>query len=126
MTTSNTGTSTSTKTFTPTSTPTFTPTYTPTISSVVLIHPAFPNPSTGSPISFNVETPRSSTVTVDIFSLAFRKIRSFTGKVYGFQNFQWDLKDVSGNSAANGLYYVRIQVTGAQTTSKILKVLILK
>jgi hypothetical protein len=37
-----------------------------------------------------------------------------------------DLKDVSGVTVANGVYYVRIHVTGAQSTTEILKVLILR
>jgi hypothetical protein len=38
----------------------------------------------------------------------------------------WDLKDKYGSPASNGLYYLRIQVTGTQATTKIFKVLILR
>jgi len=115
-----------TNTFTPTSTPTITPTYTPTLSPDVLIYPPYPNPSTGSPITFNFQVPSESTVTMDVFTLAFRKISSQTVQVYGDSTLQWDLKDISGIQVANGLYYVRFHVSGVQTTTKILKVLILR
>jgi len=61
-----------------------------------------------------------------VFTLAFRKIYSQTTQADGFLTLQWDLKDVSGTLAANGLYYVRIHVAGSQTATKILKVLILR
>jgi len=63
---------------------------------------------------------------MDIFTLAFRKISTQTTQVYGSQTLQWDLRDVAGVQVANGLYYVRIHVEGTQSTTKILKVLILR
>jgi hypothetical protein len=132
LTSTSTPTHTPTNTFTPqststwTSTPTCTPTYTPTLSPNVLVSAPFPNPSNGSPISFDVQVPSTSTVTVDVFTLAFRKISSQTKQITGLYPFQWDLKDVSGVQAANGLYYVRIHVEGVQSSTKILKVLILR
>jgi len=63
---------------------------------------------------------------MDVFTLAFRKIASQTTQVYGAQTLQWDLRDIKGVQAANGLYYVRIHVTGVQEYTKILKVLILR
>jgi xyloglucan-specific exo-beta-1,4-glucanase len=128
----NTPTTTTTSTYTPQSTstppnsPTVTPTYTPTLSSIIVISAPFPNPSNGSPITFNVQVPGQSTATLDVFTLAFRKIYSQTTQADGFLTLQWDLKDVSGTLAANGLYYVRIHVAGSQTATKILKVLILR
>jgi hypothetical protein len=119
-------TGTPTNTFTPTVTPTITATYTPTLSPEVLIHPAYPNPSNGSPISFNVSVPAQSKVAVDVFTSAFRKIKSQTSTISGSQPLYWDLKDRMGVKVADGIYYVRIQVTGIQSTSKILKVLILR
>jgi hypothetical protein len=120
--------STSTKTSTPsfTSTSTITPTYTPTISPRVVISPPYPNPSSGSPMTFNVQTPDQSTVTLEVFTPAFRKIYSQTFQVYGSQNLQWNLRDNAGIRAADGIYYVRVHVAGAPATTKILKVLILR
>jgi hypothetical protein len=65
-------------------------------------------------------------VTLDVFTLAFRKIYSETTQADGPLTLQWDLRDVSGVQVANGLYYVRIHVAGTQETTKILKVLILR
>ena len=133
-----TATSTNTQTYTPTNTvtpqptatktntPTFTPTYTATLSPDILISAPFPNPSNGSPMTFDVQVPSQSTVTMDVFTLAFRKISSQTKEITGLQPFQWDLKDVSGVQVSNGLYYVRIHVEGAQSSTKILKVLIIR
>jgi hypothetical protein len=132
MTATNTPTNTVTNTLTPqptstwTSTPTITPTYTATLSSVVVVSAPFPNPSNGSPITFNVQVPSESTVTLDVFTLAFRKIYSQTIQGDGLVTFQWDLRDVAGIQISNGLYYVRIHVDGLQSTTKILKVLILR
>ncbi len=126
----NTPTATSTFTFTTTpthtSTPTITPTYTPTITEKIVISEPFPNPSGGSPITFNIQVPGESTVTLDVFTLAFRKVYAETTHAYGPVTLQWNLRDVSGALVSNGLYYVRIQVSGSQSTTKILKVLVLR
>jgi hypothetical protein len=113
-------------TLTRTDTPTITATYTPTLSPDIVISVPFPNPSSGSPITFNVQAPGEATVTMDVFTLAFRKIYSQTVQIDGSQNFQWDLKDFSGTPVANGVYYVRIHVSGNPSVTKILKVLILR
>jgi rhamnogalacturonan endolyase len=119
-------TGTPTNTFTQTSTPTITPTYTPTITSEIVISAPFPNPSNGTPITFNIQVPGESSVTLDVFTLAFRKIYSQTTQADGPLTLQWDLRDVSGVQVANGVYYVRIHVSGSQSATKILKVLILR
>jgi endo-1,4-beta-D-glucanase Y len=113
-------------TLTPTNTSTITPTYTPTISQDIVISQPFPNPSNGSPITFNVQVPDQSTVTLDVFTLAFRKIYDETKPIYGSQNLYWNLKDRTGIQVADGLYYVRVHVAGSKSSMKILKVLILR
>jgi len=77
-------------------------------------------------MTFNVQTPDQSTVTLEVFTLAFRKIESQTAQVDGFYNFQWDLKDMKKVQAADGLYYVRVHVAGAKSSIKIFKVLVLR
>jgi len=119
-------TSTPTNTFTQTSTPTITPTYTPTITSEIIISAPFPNPSNGTPITFNIQVPGESTVTLDVFTLAFRKIYGETTQADGPLTLQWDLRDVSGALVANGVYFVRIHIAGSQSATKILKVLVLR
>ncbi len=118
--------STPTSTFTFTRTPTVTPTYTPTITTQIVISEPFPNPSNGLPITFNVQAPDESTVTLDVFTLAFRKIFGETTQAHGLLTLQWNLKDSSGDQVSNGLYYVRIHVVGSQSATKILKVMVLR
>ena len=77
-------------------------------------------------MTFNVQTPDQSTVTLEVFTLAFRKIYSQTAQVDGFYSLQWGLKDMKGNQAADGLYYVRVQASGAKSSTKIFKVLVLR
>ena len=132
MTVTNTPTYTATNTLTPqptsthTNTQTFTPTYTLTPSPDIVISAPFPNPSNGSPITFNIQVPGQSAITLDVFTLAFRKIYSQTTQADGQVTLEWDLKDITGVQVSNGLYYVRIHVTGLQTETKILKILILR
>jgi hypothetical protein len=86
----------------------------------------YPNPSSGSPMTFNVQVPGESTVTLDVFTLAFRKVFAETTHADGPVTLQWDLRDVSGALVSNGLYYVRIQVSGNESTTKTFKVLVLR
>jgi hypothetical protein len=91
-----------------------------------VISEPYPNPSSGSPITFNVQVPGESTVTLDVFTLAFRKVYAEIIHAYGPVSLQWDLRDVSGALVSNGVYYVRVHVVGSQSGTKILKVLILR
>jgi hypothetical protein len=91
-----------------------------------VISEPFPNPSSGSPITFNVQVPGESTVILDVFTLGFRKVYSETTHAFGPVTLEWNLRDVSGALVSNGLYYVRIQVSGSQSTTKIPKVLVLR
>ena len=77
-------------------------------------------------MTFQVEVPTTSTVTMDVFTLAFRKIVSQTMVMTGIEAFQWDLRDRMGVPVANGLYYVRIRVTGLVSAQQILKIMVLK
>jgi hypothetical protein len=101
-------------------------TNTATVPSVPIISEPYPNPSNGSPITFPISVPSQSVVTMDVFTLSFRKIASQTASIVGFQTFQWNLLDVSGTQVSNGLYYVRIHIVGAQSITKIMKVLVLR
>jgi len=127
----NTATKTSTAVFTATPTSTLTTTPTP-IHGVSYAGP-YPNPVTNGPIKVDVTSPGSATIQMDVFTMAFRKIAEQTTLASaaspGFgtvTTLEWNLKDRSGAPAADGLYYLRIQVHGTQESTKILKVLILK
>jgi hypothetical protein len=90
----------------------------------------YPNPVTGGVAKIDVTVPGTSTIEMDVFTTAFRKISSNTTMVYGgagtTTTLQWDLKDKMGNPIADGLYYVRVHVTGVQQSVKIFKVLVLR
>ena len=77
-------------------------------------------------MTFTVQTPDQSTVTLEVFTLAFRKIYGQSSQIDGLLNLYWDLKDMKENQAADGLYYVRVHVTGSQSSTKIFKVLVLR
>ncbi len=119
-----------TKTWTPTVTftPTITNTPTPTAATHVIYSPPYPNPVTNGPIQFDLITPPGShTIELDVFTISFRKVVEHTIKFTGVTTtVQWDLKDRMGSAVADGLYYVRITVTGTGSSTKILKVMILK
>jgi hypothetical protein len=73
-----------------------------------------------------VEVPESSSVTLEVFTVAFRKVASLTVQAYGPKTLLWDLKDISGVQVANGVYYAQISVRGSQSATKILKVMVLR
>jgi hypothetical protein len=114
---------------TPSPTQTSSPTVTATATVTELPKPVtapYPDPSNGSPINFPVQVQGPSEVTLSVFTLAFREIYNEKVPITGEQTLQWDLKDREGNTVANGLYYVRIQITGPQNSTTILKVLVLR
>ncbi len=125
-------TSTPTATSTPTLTPTPSPTATPTSTATpanggVSISLPYPNPVRGAgPVSIDVQSPPGSVFTWDVFTVAFRKIDHGSQTVSGTTTLVWDLRDKNDSLVANGLYYIRVRVTGPITTTKILKVLVLR
>lgn len=118
-------TSTSTPLPTATATATFTGTPTPILKTVIC--PPQPNPAIGSgDINICVSVPGPSNATIEVYTPAFRKICSKTMPIYSTGTLTWDQRDQWGAMAANGLYYVRIEVSGPAPVSKTLKVLILR
>jgi hypothetical protein len=102
-------------------------TLTPTPVSVTSVKQPYPNPSAGNPVNIDVYLKDAGTVSLDVFTTAFRKVRSYTNSYpEGKCTLVWDLKDKYGSPASNGLYYLRIQVTGTQTPTKIFKILIIR
>jgi len=119
---------TATPSFTPTPTSTFTPlpTHTPTVSATKTnISAPYPNPANG-PITFDILTSGLSEVKWSVFTLGFRKIVEGNVSVNDFGSIQWDLRDKKGDMVGDGLYYVRVEITGAVHYSKIWKVLVLR
>jgi hypothetical protein len=139
-----TNTATSTATSTPTATPTLTttnsPTSTVTITSTptststpviitVTVGAPYPDPVSGTigPLSIPVQAPTGSTAHWTVYTTAFRKVYDHTQSIPGNNGIlSWGLVDSWGTPVANGIYYVRVQVTGLATSTQILKVLVLR
>jgi hypothetical protein len=111
---------------TPTASPTLTltPTITPTPLPVTSVCPPYPNPAKGNQISCCYTAEEPSPVRWDVFTMAFRKIDGHDEGMTSGGTLVWDLKDYSGAPVANGLYFLRVEIGGAQPLTKILKVLV--
>ncbi len=119
---SSTATSSSTALATATGTFTSSPTVTATVGSVAIV---YPDPVTGpGPVQLRLPLRSRGNVTVEIFTLAFRCVRTLNWKqVPVGQDVTLDLVDNKGSALANGLYYIRVTVP---TGHSILKLLILR
>jgi hypothetical protein len=106
-------------------TPTVTPTFTPPVTEVA-VGPAYPNPAREElPVLIPIAVPENSVVEWSVFTVAFRKILNVSNPVFaGCTALSWNLRDANGAPVANGLYYIRVQVKGANQTEKILKLLV--
>jgi hypothetical protein len=120
----NTGTPTPVPTVTPTPTITSTGTWTPVLISDVMA--PYPNPSDGDQIQVTLHVAGISRVQWSVFTLNFRKIVGGEVSINQYGTVAWDLKDQNGTPASNGLYYLRIEVIGAQPTVKIFKIMIMR
>jgi hypothetical protein len=95
---------------------------------VPVVENPWPNPSTGQPVEIDTLLPGTSTVKYTVYTLAFRKIAwgvpckqdSRTAEI------KWNLQDNYGNKAADGIYYVRVEVIGPQNLTRVFKVLVLR
>ncbi len=125
---------TSTATATPTATATSTAsiTSTPTNSATpvetgVVIGPPYPNPVIGSgPVSIQVQAPPGSEVAWSVFTTAFRKVWDPDPVPGNNPVLVWNLKDNWQNPVADGLYYIKVEITGPVKETKVLKVLLIR
>jgi hypothetical protein len=63
----------------------------------------------------------------DVFTAAFRKIRTGTSAVSNFTQIRWDLEDQQGARVSQGVYYLRIEVNGVTGHRIVIKkVLVLR
>ena len=94
--------------------------------TVVVVGPAYPNPAKEDvSVLIPLELPENATVEWGVYTTAFRKIFGDSIPVpAGCMTLIWNLRDSRGTMAANGLYYLRVQVKGANQTEKILKLLV--
>jgi hypothetical protein len=82
----------------------------------------YPNPvTTSSQVSLQVPLTQASEVSVEVYTLSFRKVqqRNFPQVAVG-SFLTLELKDQWGNKLANGLYYVFVHAQGRQWTVKLL------
>ena len=100
-----------------------TPASTP--NSVLVI---FPNPSNGTqPTQVQLNLTQVSDVKIQIFTIAFRKVGEQTfSQVPPGGKVTLSLTDRWGSLLANGLYYIRVEVTGMAPVTKILRLLVLR
>lgn len=120
MTATSTSTNTSVITSTSTCTVTLTPSNTPSHGDPVV----YPNPATGPNTTIQIPLQTPSEVTVKIYTLAFREVRTIDeGLLPVGIDVSVDLVDKQGIQLANGLYYFVIQ---AGTTRWVTKVLVLR
>ena len=103
------------------------PTPTPVINHLTIGNP-YPNPVTGPGLlSIPVTAPAGSTATWTIYTLGFRKIYGQSQPIPGnYGTLSWDLLDKWGVPVSNGLYYIRVNVLGLDSGSRIVKVLVIR
>jgi hypothetical protein len=84
----------------------------------------YPNPATGSgPANISISgLTEASSVTVELFTVAMRKIwKESLGKLGpGTVTFTIPLTDQTGAAIANGVYYVDVRINGQHFILKIL------
>jgi hypothetical protein len=98
------------------------------VETVITISVPYPNPVYSGQVGFDVTVPTASTVSWDVFTLAFRKIDGVgPQQISRTATYHWNLTDKDGKSAANGIYYIRVTVVNLGVgLSKVLKVLVLR
>ncbi len=81
---------------------------------------AYPNPATGDSTTIALPMATASQVSVQIYTVAMRLVRTINvGQVNG-ENVTLRLVDKGGVQLANGIYYFRVQANGQGWTVKVL------
>jgi hypothetical protein len=85
--------------------------------------PAYPNPSRDL-VSFDLEMPTASAVSVDVFDLAGRRIRRLTkgSLTAGAHRLVWDGRTADGSLAADGVYFVRARLAGYEMVRRVVHI----
>jgi hypothetical protein len=80
----------------------------------------WPNPSR-EPVKFFYTLPQTGQVTVDVYDVAGRLVRSLARGTFpaGRGDIEWDLKDTGGAQMAAGVYMVRAKVAEANWTRRV-------
>jgi len=81
----------------------------------------YPNPSTGGTVELNPDLTTESDVSVEIFTIAFRKVNSLNySNVQPGASVPIPLVDKTGTPLASGLYYVVVQTNQGRSIVKLL------
>jgi hypothetical protein len=81
----------------------------------------FPNPSTGGTVQLNPGLTSASTVNIEIFTVAFRKVAVLNDpNVQPGTVLPVPLVDKTGTPLASGLYYLVVQTNQGRTIVKLL------
>jgi hypothetical protein len=80
----------------------------------------YPNPVTGSTTTIQLADPNTTSVKVQIFTVAFREVQVITTSQLSEGNLTVALSDKGGRPLADGLYYFVIQCNGARWVNKVL------
>jgi len=107
---------------TATSTSSLTTTQAPITSPIVRSPVVYPNPVTNGQVQLDLPT-ATGNVTIDIFTLAFRKVRTIEFNPSNGNQLAIQLVDKNGVTLADGLYYFRV-IAGTQHW--VLKILVLR
>jgi subtilase family serine protease len=95
---------------------------TPTVPVTLALHPAFPNPFSGSTtISFDL--PKQGRVEVAVFDVTGRLVRTLLDQDLppGRQTLEWDGRSNTQRATATGIYFVRLRVNDELLTRKIVR-----
>ncbi|MBN1459323.1 MAG: T9SS type A sorting domain-containing protein, partial [Armatimonadetes bacterium] len=80
-----------------------------------------PNPSSGS-VAISFDLPDRSTVRLSVYDLSGRRVAELLGpqnRVAGSHSLVWNGNDSTGQAVGSGVYFVRLDVGGRVSTSKV-------
>jgi hypothetical protein len=82
----------------------------------------WPNPTRGRS-SIEFEVPTSSHVRLTIFDIVGREVRQIEDAPFGPGRYtrSWDGIDAAGNAAPSGVYFVRLEASGASLHAKLIR-----
>lgn len=80
----------------------------------------FPNPATSSTVTLQLPVSNATNVTVQVYTVAFREIKTITQAQVIGNTMTIALMDKAGSQLADGLYYFTIQANGQHWTNKVL------
>ena len=93
---------------------------TPTASLAQAAPVVYPNPATGSTVTLAMPQTTSTNVTVSLYTVSMRMVRTIEAENLNSPNLVVTLIDKGGVSLANGLYYFVILANGQKWTDKVL------